>query len=82
MADLDKLINRFIDDIWSRYDADNSGALNKEETKMFACKILGKDDATYSDEEFDIVFKEFDDDDSGTIEKSEMAAFVKKVTGL
>ena len=49
---------------------------------MFTCKILGKDDATYSDEEFDICFKEFDDDGSGTIEKCEMVMFAKKVTGL
>ena len=33
MADIDQVIKKCVDDIWSEYDKDNSGALDKAETK-------------------------------------------------
>ena len=84
MADIDKVIEKCVDDIWKEYDKDNSGALDKEETKKFVMNTLKEmsDEGTFSDDDFDACFKEFDKDGSGTIEKDEMAIFIKKVAGL
>ena len=35
MADIDAVIRKCVDDIWAEYDKDNSGSLDKEETKKF-----------------------------------------------
>ncbi len=35
MADIDAVINKCVDDIWREYDKDNSGELDREETKKF-----------------------------------------------
>ena len=84
MADIDAVINKCVDDIWAQYDVDNSGALDRDETKEFVKKTLREMDDTdnFSEEDFDACFKEFDKDGNGTIEKVEMAAFIKKVAGL
>ena len=86
MADIDAVINKCVEDIWAEYDKDNSGALDKEETKKFVDNTLSEmqdnDDNGVNDTDFDVCFKEFDKDGSGTIEKEEMAAFIKKVAGL
>ena len=83
MGDVDKILQQCVEDIWHKYDEDNSGELDKEEARQFAAAILGKDNvANFSDEDFDICFREFDDDGSGKIDKAEMVLFIKKVTGL
>ena len=33
MADIDAVIAKCVDDIWLQYDVDNSGELDREETK-------------------------------------------------
>jgi len=33
MSDIDGIIEKCIDDIWKTYDKDNSGFLDKQETK-------------------------------------------------
>ena len=35
----DAIIAKVVDDIWAEFDNDNSGALDKEETKKFIEKI-------------------------------------------
>ena len=35
MVDVDSVIKKCVEDIWGEYDADNSGELDKEETKRF-----------------------------------------------
>merc|ERR1712205_219656 len=35
MSDIDTVIAKVVEDIWGTYDKDNSGALDKEETKQF-----------------------------------------------
>ena len=81
---IDAVIAKCVDDIWAEYDNDNSGALDKEETKKFVKKTLAdmSGGEEFSDEDFEACFKEFDKDGSGTIEKDEMAIFIKKVAGL
>ena len=84
MADIDQVIKKCVDDIWAEYDKDNSGALDKAETKQFVQNTLHEmsDNGEFSETDFEACFKEFDKDGSGTIEKEEMALFIKKVAGL
>ena len=81
---MQQIIEKCVDDIWKEYDKDNSGALDKEETKLFVKNTLGEinDNGDFSEEDFEACFKEFDKDGSGTIEKDEMALFIKRVAGL
>ena len=83
-ASIDAVIAKCVDDIWTEYDKDGNGNLDKNETKAFVKKTLtemsGGDE--FSDEDFEACFKEFDKDGNGTIEKDEMAIFIKKVAGL
>ena len=78
------VISRCVAEIWAVYDDDNSGALDKEETRQFVKETLGDmgDGKGMSDEEFEQCFLEFDADGSGTIEKREMIEFIKSITGL
>ena len=83
MADIDSVIRKCVDDIWAEYDKDNSGALDKDETKEFVKNTLSEMGINGEFEtDFDACFAEFDKDKSGTIEKDEMAVFIKKVAGL
>ena len=74
MDELEKAITKLVNDIWGKYDVDNSGELDKDETRKFLTKILR--DMNYreelDDEDFDELFSEFDEDGNGTIEKEEM----------
>ena len=83
-ASIDAVIAKCVDDIWTEYDKDGNGNLDKNETKAFVQKTLAEmaGNEEFSDEDFDACFKEFDKDGSGTIEKDEMALFIKKVAGL
>ena len=84
MADIDAVIQKCVEDIWREYDKDNSGSLDKEETKTFVLNTLQEmsDQGEFSEADFDACFNEFDKDGSGTIEKEEMAIFIKRVAGL
>ena len=75
MADIDQVIKKCVDDIWAEYDKDNSGALDRAETKQFVQNTLHEmsDNGEFSETDFEACFKEFDKDGSGTIEKEEMA---------
>ena len=73
-TDIDVVIGAVVKEIWAEYDDDNSGSLDKDETKLFVkntlCDIA--DGKGLSDEEFEQCFAEFDTDGSGTIEQIEM----------
>jgi polyhydroxyalkanoate synthesis regulator phasin len=67
-----------IDLIWTAYDTDNSGDLDRSEAKRFVQDLLvyyGVVDG-YTEEGFDELFTTFDKDKSGTIDKAEMVDFV------
>ena len=72
-----------IEQIWSTYDVDGNGTLDKEETKKFVQDTLGNlgSGDEFSDEAFDEVFSTFDKDNSGTVEKPEMVTFIKQLLG-
>jgi Ca2+-binding EF-hand superfamily protein len=78
-----------IDELWDKYDDDNSGALDYSETKNFIRDSLsnlpgdklGEEIPEFNDHAFAEVFNTFDEDGSGTIEKDEMVAFLKHMIG-
>ena len=73
-------LGHVINEIWENFDADNSGALDKQETKNFIGETLGM---LQSDKGFESVFEEvfatFDKDKSGCIEKPEMAELIQNL---
>ena len=83
-SDIDIVISRCVQEIWQEYDDDNSGSLDKEETRQLIQSTLCdmSDGKGLSDAEFEACFNEFDMDGSGTIEKNEMIEFIKSITGL
>ena len=83
-AQLELIIEKCIDDIWKHYDNDNSGFLDKRETKEFVRNTLQEmgEQGEFSDEDFEACFKEFDKDGNEEISKEEMKIFIKKVASL
>ncbi len=84
MSDIDITIEKCIDDIWRTYDKDNSGYLDKNETKQFVKNTLTEmgESGEFSEGDFEDCFSKFDKDGSGTISRDEMKIFIKKVAGL
>ena len=83
-SDIDMVIASCVDEIWEVFDDDNSGSLDKAETKKFIRSTLKdmSDGNPLSDDDFEQCFKEFDEDGSGLIERVEMINFIKKVSGF
>ena len=84
MSYIDQVIKKCVNNIWGRYDLDNSGELDKTETKWFISDILAEmgDKDGFSEAEFEDTFNFFDVDKSGKIEKDEMCGFIKKIAGI
>ena len=84
MSAIDEVIANAVEEIWIEFDKDNSGALDKTETKNFMVKTLAEmtESQTIPDEDFDACFAEFDKNGDGTISRAEMASFIKKVAGF
>ena len=80
------IIAQCVDEIWDVFDDDNSGFLDKEETKKFVESTMKdmNDDDHYelSEEDFEQTFAYFDVDGNGVIERAEMIKFIKKVSGF
>ncbi len=84
MAFVEAVITKCVEDIFKEYDKDESGLLDKEETRSFLEQTLQdmEGEQLFSEEEFDRQFKYFDKDGSGTIDKEEMVALIKRVCDL
>ena len=66
-----------INDIFKKYDVDNSGNLDKNETWLFVKNTLGS--RGFRPSLFETLFREFDKDGSGCVDKDEMVALVRKL---
>ena len=82
-----ELIDKTVDAVWSQYDKDGNGFLDKEECKAFikdSLHELGQDanGVDVLDEAYEAAFKEYDADGTGSISKGEMAAYLKKLCGF
>ena len=60
MTDIDCIITQCVEDLWCKFDKDQSGELDYIETKALVVFILGGTAQMFSDEEFNMIFKEFD----------------------
>ena len=63
MTDEDNAIRVVVDTIWDTYDTDNSGSLDKEETKKFVIASMaevGDDSAEFTEDRFAEVYAQFD----------------------
>lgn len=75
-----KAIHAVIEQIWGQFDVDDSGKLDKAETKKFVDATLGnlgKGKGKPSDDAFEKLFKTFDDNQNGEIERNEMGNFLR-----
>ena len=83
-AQFKEIIDKYVQQIWKEFDDDESGALDRDETKEFVKKMLLEvgESTDFSDEEFNKCFEEFDTDGNGTVDKDEMKEFIMKICGL
>ena len=82
--DVDDLLKKCLEQIWTEYDDDASGQLDKDECKKFimdTVKEMGGDE-DFSEEEFEACFQQVDLDGSGTIDQEEMLKFIKIVANI
>jgi Ca2+-binding EF-hand superfamily protein len=65
------MINYVIDDLWAKFDNDNSGFLDKQETRLFVQEALEGvvDNEEFNEDAFEEVFIKVDTDKSGTVDK-------------
>ena len=70
-----------VDEIWSSYDVDQNGVINKSEARDFVQTYMPdfQPGFQYTDQTFEALFSQIDSDGSGELDKKEMAAFVIKV---
>ncbi len=82
-TDYEEVLQSTVDEIWSKYDTDNNGRLDKSEMRAFveATMTQAGVNKTITDEDFKKIFEQVDKDESGTIEKDEMAILVKRLAG-
>ena len=84
MPTVDSIIGEAVDSIWQKYDKDNSGQLDREETMRFFQKTLNELGETeeFDEKYFEEAFEAFDKDGSGTISQLEMHIFIKQMVDL
>ena len=76
-----RTIAEIVDRIWADYDTNNSGGLDRNETRKFLQETIVKmgDGSNYQEEDFEDTFNMFDMNQNGLIEKPEMALLIKKL---
>jgi Ca2+-binding EF-hand superfamily protein len=70
-----------IDEIWAKFDKDNSGQLSKAEMKPFVQDYLTKlgEGERLPEKQFNSIFASLDENNDGQISKAEMKDFVEKI---
>lgn len=73
-----------VDQIWTEYDKDSNGWLDRAEMQLFVKDILVECELieNYTDADFERVFAMFDTDGDGRVSREEMAVMVKKISGF
>ena len=78
------MIQNIVDKIWLEFDTDNSGFLEKDETRKFLQVVL-KDmdvDDSYEDSRFEQTYAAIDANGDGVIKKEEMAYFIRMMLAI
>ena len=84
MSTPDAVIQEMIDDLWTRYDTNASGVLEKPQVKAFiadSLEAMGAPKSSFSDERFEEIFLELDTKKTGYVDKEEMTAYLKTMLG-
>ncbi|TNV79128.1 hypothetical protein FGO68_gene7018 [Halteria grandinella] len=82
--EFEKQIALVIDQIWSQFDKDGSGQLNRKECREFfdeSNRQMNGASQKITDEEFNAAFTIVDQNGSGLISKDEMKTFIKYIAG-
>lgn len=78
-------VQKYIQEIWQKFDADGNGILDKDEFKNFVketvSELLGDDMQSLIEQDFEKVYNGFDSDSSGGINQSEMYNFLETLFG-
>ena len=84
MPDMDQTIENAVEEIWQRFDVDNSGFLDREESEKMFRQILTEfgESIDFTDADFRVAFKEFDKNRNGRIARDEMKLFIIKMADL
>ena len=84
MFEIVDFVENAVDQIWGKYDTDNSGQLDEAETRKFinATLVQMKDFRTLEEDEFHTIFTKFDLDGNGVITKKEMTGFILSLAGF
>ena len=77
----DRIYKQAVDSIWGQFDKDNSGALDKAETKKFLQRVLENIPPPnhFDESKFDDTFHAMDKNGNGLVEKNEMVMFIKSI---
>jgi Ca2+-binding EF-hand superfamily protein len=79
LDNFDKAIQEVVEVIWTTYDKDGSGSLDKEESFAFVKDAIGQLGGAVNEEGFNEAFGAIDVDGSGQLTKAEMARFIQKM---
>ena len=75
------IVDQIIEEMFEKYDADNSGDIDKVEAKKLIEDICMTQGRPFKASAFDQTFVALDRDDSGQIDKHEMKVFIKAMIG-
>lgn len=72
-------IDRKLDEVYRRYDANGDGSLNRDETKRFLTELTHGKNQTISESEIDNFIKQVDSNHDGKIQKQEIFDLYKRM---
>lgn len=77
----DRIYKQAVDSMWVLFDKDNSGSLDKPETKNFLQTVLENipPPNNFDESKFEDTFHAMDKNGNGMVEKSEMVMFIKSI---
>ena len=82
LKNYDCVFSKDLDEMWTKYDNDGKGYLDKKEAQPFldeVAQIIEQSRAkSYVRKDFNQMFEEFDEDKNGFLSKNEMAILIKK----
>ena len=71
-------IQEFVDSVFSTYDADNSGSLEKSEARNFLRDLFKAMEVDVDGDQINYVIQKIDDSGDGTISKEELVDMVRE----
>ncbi|OQR82473.1 hypothetical protein ACHHYP_15961 [Achlya hypogyna] len=82
MTDVQAAVEKCLNDIWSTFDTDNNGYLDREEARPFLQAMAEAMGSAADPLAFDTCFDEFDKNHDNRLSRDEMRVFVMQMMGL